>query len=175
MLGACLMTRADATKAVRTYGEVGTLPDFSGSVDEIHQTDPVKLRNYLDGIPEESRGSDAEVELSMMGEVSRGGEKATLPGKEASYTAGLARTACHLAPQRWHAWGEAHAKAVEKAREAWWTIRPRSPSGSRRRPRRPLGVRDPSRASTSTAAACRRCATTPSSRASPASSPGARP
>jgi len=44
----------DKSKAVLSYGEVNTLPDFFGNVEEIKQTDPKMFRNYLDGIREES-------------------------------------------------------------------------------------------------------------------------
>ena len=68
-------------------------------------------------------GVDAYGELKLMGEV-KGGEgdeeRAKVDGREeTSYMAGLARNACHFAPQSWHAWGSAHTKAEALAREAF--------------------------------------------------------
>ena len=68
-------------------------------------------------------GVDAYGELKLMGEI-KGGEgdeeRAKIDGREeTSYMAGLARNACHFAPQSWHAWGSAHTKAEGLAREAW--------------------------------------------------------
>ncbi len=71
-------------------------------------------------------GGDAYGELKMMGKVPQANTseleetRAELPGKsETSYTAGLGRNACHFAPQSWHAWAEAHQKAVARAEQAF--------------------------------------------------------
>jgi hypothetical protein len=71
-------------------------------------------------------GGDAYAELKMMGKMPQATaaeleeRRAELPGQaETSYTAGLGRNACHFAPQSWHAWAEAHNKAVHLAQGAY--------------------------------------------------------
>ena len=62
-------------------------------------------------------------ELKLMNEM--GGElgpekRAEIDDRaETSYTAGLARNACHFAPHSWHAWATAHGKGVTLAKQAW--------------------------------------------------------
>lgn len=60
---------------------------------------------------------DTAGELSLMGTF--GGGKQTVKGSpETSYSAGLARNACHFAPQSWHAWAGYHEQALELAKSA---------------------------------------------------------
>lgn len=47
------------------------------------------------------------------------GKKALAGKKESAYDAGLARNACHFAPESWHSWAEYHTKARALAGEAW--------------------------------------------------------
>ena len=65
-------------------------------------------------------------ELKMMGESVAGikiGSEAPRLGIEGrddtSYTAGLARNACHFAPHSWHSWATAHAKAITLAQTSY--------------------------------------------------------
>ena len=67
-------------------------------------------------------------ELKLMGEMqqstgvfsSQDESRAKIDGKEeTSYTAGLARNACHFAPHSWHSWATAHNKAIALALEAY--------------------------------------------------------
>lgn len=58
-------------------------------------------------------------ELKLMGKVGDE-ERLGIPGRDdTSYTAGLARNACHFAPHSWHAWATAHQKAIALAAESW--------------------------------------------------------
>ncbi len=93
----------------------------------------MRLRNEIGGVKKYDRKSDQYAfegsignvgkgdktgELALMGKFGAEG-KATVPGSpETSYSAGLARNACHFAPQSWHAWGQYHEEAIALAKEA---------------------------------------------------------
>ncbi|MCI0438688.1 MAG: hypothetical protein L0177_06100 [Chloroflexi bacterium] len=59
-------------------------------------------------------------ELRNMGTIPGYEGKKPVEGKESTtYTAGLARNACHFAPESWHAWADAHRDAIKLAKEAY--------------------------------------------------------
>jgi hypothetical protein len=59
-------------------------------------------------------------ELSLMGNVpGQEGKKALKGDKTSEYTAGLARNACHFAPESWHSWAKYHNQALDSAKKAF--------------------------------------------------------
>jgi len=60
-------------------------------------------------------------ELRTMGKIPGASKKKAVEGKEKSttYTAGLARNACHFPPESWHSWADSHKKALKLAKEAY--------------------------------------------------------
>ncbi|HTT90347.1 MAG TPA: hypothetical protein VMF65_12415 [Acidimicrobiales bacterium] len=170
-----------------TYGELNTLADFYGSVEELKAADPVKRRNVVQSVrlqsyqelskildsvrgapppqpvqqqnaPPQPTGvggfmagvfgsakamatgatkqatklaSDASEAISSSmfpgafnitgtaGEVGQMTQDKKGGSDTTSYTATLARNACHFAPESWHSWEDHHHKALELAKESY--------------------------------------------------------
>ncbi|WP_427159630.1 eCIS core domain-containing protein [Aliinostoc sp. HNIBRCY26] len=169
---------------VVTYGEMNTLADIYGSVDELQHTNHANLHGVIQGIRQESlfkfmklyeeisgttkyqdlaaekrkqqskekgshnirntarkaldydpsyeglefegaigntgKGNDYG-ELSFMGKIpEEQGKEALAQKPETSYLSGLARNACHFAPESWIAWRDYHEKATNFAQKAYY-------------------------------------------------------
>ena len=125
-----------------TYGELNTLADFYGSVNELRAADPAKRRNVVQSVRQQSyeqllkiyegvAGSgdqEALAENKKMPEFSgafnitgTAGEVGQMAVDKkggsgtTAYTATLARNACHFAPESWHSWEDHHHKALQLA------------------------------------------------------------
>jgi hypothetical protein len=87
---------------------------------------PLRLgEGFDDAVGNTGRGGGVLGEIRMMDmlplvegkKAQKGEDGETAP--ETSYSAGLARNACHFAPESWHAWAKYHQDARSKAREAY--------------------------------------------------------
>ena len=132
-----------------TYGEMNTLADFYGSVDELKMADPTKRWNVAQSVRNQSfekllsvymgltkkTEKEAKEKLGVEGLTFTGsfditdaikGEVAQMMvdkkgqlDKYSAYGATLARNACHFAPESWHSWEDYHDKARKVAKEAF--------------------------------------------------------
>lgn len=131
---------------VLTYGELNTLADFYGSVDELKRAKPNRRRAIVQGVRKESyqkllgtyaklKGvsekqavKDTGGKLKFKGATRGGGSggfvKLTTRNRTGArratdkFGAVVARNACHFAPESWHAWESYHRKAVKLAQTA---------------------------------------------------------
>ncbi len=142
---------------VLSYGEMNTMADLFGSMDDMKKHDPENLHKLVQGVRQQSLhnvvgvyerftgqkqkrkdfkgaigskgetavpgqgmlGPGARGELALMGKLPGGKKEATGGDEEKSYTGGLARNACHFAPESWHAWADHHQKAQALATQAF--------------------------------------------------------
>jgi hypothetical protein len=125
-----------------TYGELNTLADFYGSVNELRAADPAKRRNVVQSVRQQSyqellkiyqgvAGSGDQEALAehkkmpeftgafnitgTSGEVGQMAVDKKGGSGTTAYTATLARNACHFAPESWHSWEDHHHKALQLA------------------------------------------------------------
>lgn len=130
-----------------TYGELNTLADFYGSVDELKAADPVKRRNVVQSVRAQSYdklleiykkvGSSAQSKQDIKNLGKRpefGGsfgisstvdelaqmqkDKKGALDDTTKYKATLGRNACHFAPESWHSWEDHHHKALSFAQQS---------------------------------------------------------
>jgi hypothetical protein len=131
-----------------TYGELNTLADFYGSVDELKAADATKRRNVVQSVRAQSydkllelytkvvTGGGAKEKLAAIGKKPdfKGSfgissildevgmmakDKKGALGDTTAYKATLGRNACHFAPESWHSWEDHHHKALGLARESF--------------------------------------------------------
>lgn len=130
-----------------TYGELNTLADFYGSVDELKAADATKRRNVVQSVRNQSydklleiytkvvTGATAKQKLAALGkkpgfkgsfgissvldEVSQmTKDKKGALDDTTKYKVTLGRNACHFAPESWHSWEDHHHKALGLALES---------------------------------------------------------
>ena len=139
-------TAKGGTPLLVTYGELNTLADFYGSVEELKAADPAKRRNVVQSVRHQSytelrkiyqkvatsveakRGladlGDAPAFAGSFnitgatGEINQMGTDRKGGSGTTMYMATLARNACHFAPESWHSWEDHHHKALTLARDA---------------------------------------------------------
>ncbi len=130
-----------------TYGELNTLADFYGSVDELKAADPAKRRNVVQSVRAQSYDKLLEIykrvgtsaqskqDIKNLGKrPSFGGsfgisgtmdelaqmqkDKKGATDDTTKYKATLGRNACHFAPESWHSWEDHHHKALALATQS---------------------------------------------------------
>ncbi len=104
--------RNELTSGTKIYDADSTDHDVAGAIGN---------KGTLNGAGVLSLALNADQygELKLMGEVGDEQRQGIAGRADTSYTAGLARNACHFAPHSWHAWATAHQKAVDLALESW--------------------------------------------------------
>jgi Domain of unknown function (DUF4157) len=133
-------------KTVMTYGELNTLADYFGEVEQLYKAAPDHLNIRLQTIRKQRyiKLSDLYNELGfrsasstfnyrkrywkgadydkgqILDEVGINADSKSDGNLKADekYFANLARNACHFAPQSWYRWKEYHTKAIAIAQEA---------------------------------------------------------
>jgi len=132
---------------ILTYGELNTLADFYGNVDELKAADPDKRHNVVQSVRRQGFEQLLKIftEYTTMTEAvakkSLGVENLEFKGSfnitgvpgeigqmtedkkgaldpTTKYTATLARNACHFPPESWHTWAHYHAQAIALAQQA---------------------------------------------------------
>ena len=131
-----------------TYGELNTLADFYGSVDELKAADAAKRRNVVQSVRAQSYDKLLEIYKkvgtspqskqdiknlgkrpgfkgsfgisSVMDEVGQmTKDKKGATDETTKYKVTLGRNACHFAPESWHSWEAHHHRALELALESY--------------------------------------------------------
>ena len=131
----------DGDAVAATLGEVNTLADYYGSLDQlkrgkketvsrilqtVRRQSWVKLHEVLGHIdPDVAKGIK---EPTFEGALTQSGQaldlafqKLTMDGRNKgseTYLSNVARNACHFAPQSWYRWKEYHERARAKAKQA---------------------------------------------------------
>jgi Domain of unknown function (DUF4157) len=133
-------------KTIMTYGELNTLADYFGEVEQLYKAAPDHLNIRLQTIRKQRyiKLSDLYNELGfrsasstfkyrkrfwksadyekgqILDEVGINADSKSDENLKADekYFANLARNACHFAPQSWYRWKEYHTKAISVAQEA---------------------------------------------------------
>lgn len=136
------------TPLLVTYGELNTLADFYGSVDELKAADATKRRNVVQSVRAQSYDKLLEIYKKVLTAGTAKQKVAALgkkPGFKGSfgissvldevgqmtkdkkgalddttkYKATLGRNACHFAPESWHSWEDHHHRALGLALESY--------------------------------------------------------
>ena len=134
-----------------TYGELNTLADFYGSVDELKAADPAKRRNVVQSVRAQSYdklleiykkvGTSAQSKQDIKNLGKRPGfagsfgisgtmdelaqmqkDKKGALDDTTKYKATLGRNACHFAPESWHSWEDHHHKALAFAQQSYQAL-----------------------------------------------------
>lgn len=125
---------------VVTYGELNTLADFYGSVEELQRADPDKVRNVVQSVrnqsyqqlsaymkeqrpdvetPKQEFEGSFNITDQVAGEVMQmKQDKKGATDDTEKYGATLARNACHFAPESWHSWEDYHHRALAAAADS---------------------------------------------------------
>jgi hypothetical protein len=143
------LANPSAPPLIVTYGELNTLADFYGSVEELKMADPTKRWNVAQSVRNQSYEKLFEIYMKLTKKTQEqakeklgikdlafagsfnitdaiAGEVAQMMtdkkgqlDKYSAYGSTLARNACHFAPESWHSWEDYHAKALKVAKEAY--------------------------------------------------------
>jgi hypothetical protein len=143
------LTKPQTPPLIVTYGELNTLADFYGSVQELKSADPVKRKNVVQSVRNQSFEKLLGIYMEMnqktieVAKQELGVSDLTFAGsfnitdavsgevaqmmvdkkgeldKYSAYGSTLARNACHFAPESWHSWEDYHEKARKLAKDAY--------------------------------------------------------
>jgi hypothetical protein len=131
----------DRDAVAATLGEVNTLADYYGSLDQLKRSKKetttrilqtvrrqswVKLHGVLEqidpGVAKGIKEPGFEGALTQTGQaLDLAFQKLTMDGRNKAsetYLSNVARNACHFAPQSWYRWKEYHERARKKANQA---------------------------------------------------------